>query len=239
MNSNQPRTAVYFAFFLLLFAFGCKDVIDKEMSKESFNNDYKAIEKKYASQYTAADFSKFKDEVSNQLTAQFLGINKGEGITYRALLDTIRANRMRDDSVIKVYNAALDKMAKTLKLSIDSGQYIKGDAGAAYVYKLKWTNHSNKLIKLVAGVFEIRNPSGQLVKKIQINQPATIQPKETSSTGAYDYVMTSDKSADLIAFKFSDLKVKWIPARIVFDDGSEMLAPDKPGALMLREMNAE
>lgn len=236
---NFKRLPPACAILLLIIALGCTDVIDKRLQKESFNEDVKAIEAKYADQYSQADFKALRNEGSNKLTASFFGNQKDKGITYRAILDTIRANRIKDDSIINAYNAAISNMADLLKMSMDSGQYIKGDAGAAYVYKLIWTNNSDKLLKLVAGTFEMRNPKGQLIKKIFLNQPANINPKETSSAGAYDYVMPSDKAADLAAFKFSDLKVSWIPSRIVFEDATEMVAPNKPGALILREMNDE
>lgn len=217
-----------FIFLTAILLFGCTDTINKKLSKDSFNDDVKTIKEKYAKDYTAEDFAEFRERASNKITAQLMGINKGENVTYKSILDTVKAQRLRDDSIMIIYNAELKKLNDALLISIDSGQYLKGPKGEAYVYKISWQNKTDKKVIALEGMFIIKSPLGDIVKKIYIKQNATILPKENGSAPMADDIFDWDKPDELAKYEFKNLKAEWKPEKIVFDDNSNIIAPDQP-----------
>lgn len=218
-------------FVLLVALFSCKPAIDKTISKDSFNDDVKTIIKENAKDYTKEDFAEFREDASNKITSQMLGINKGQNITYKEILDTVKAHRLRNEAEISAYNRAVDELKTKIELHVIKAGMTKGDydIGDYFVATFTIKNISGKPISAYDGTIFVIDPMKNELAKLNESSNKTIAPSE---------VVQSEKQwnifqhpSQLQETPFEKLKFEWQINKIVFEDGTTMEAPRKPAAL--------
>lgn len=217
--------------------YGCTDPINKKISKETFNDDVKSIKEKHAKDYTDADFVEFRESLANKLAAQVLGFNKDENITYKQILDTVKAQRERDEAEIKSYNDAVAEVAKKVSLQVDSFRYTADIKYSSYQVNVRIINNTAKNITAFKGVIVLKNKAGEKIGAMQhagdegINIAANSSLAERFGTG----IEPTDNDAQLSTLKLSEITFVWMPQIIIFSDGSKLAAPEKPLALLKKE----
>ena len=206
----------------------CKDVIDKKLSKSSFNDDVEDIKGKHKDEYTAEDFKELTEKGGNKIVSQMMGINVDENITYKTILEDIKKERIKNEKIIKTYKDALSKLNNAVSFKIDSTQYLKGPKGEAFIYKIEVQNKTNKNLLFFEGKFKIYSPTNEIVKEIIIKGGEEIKAKKTLTAATYDLIYDWDKPEELARLKHNELKIVWEPEYLTFEGGDKMTAPTKP-----------
>jgi hypothetical protein len=221
---------------LLLITFcSCKNAIDKTLSKESFNDDVKTIVKENAKDYTSEDFAEFRENASNKITAQFLGINKKEKVTYRSILDTVKAHRLKDVAEIAAYNAAIKAIKEKIRFKILAGKYGEEEFSKGYAIGYSYTDNDSKNIEAFEVDIKAYDKLDNQVFHGFVKYTTPIKTGVVNKDVKAFYLLTEDDAETLKNTPYEKLRFDFVPTKIAFENGTKLEAPKKPYALIKKE----
>ncbi len=215
----KTLTAVIVAAGMLLAA--CGSVLDKKFDLKTAKDDYAKIKADYKDEYTPEELAALSNDMATQAIA-------GGSKTYREMLDTIHADRLKYEAAMVGYNESVKKMEGALSLEITGSQTREGDYGIGDYFGMEMAikNVSGKNIAAYSGVIEVQALTGTELGRFKQESSKTItvgeKVNETSWWGIFKNVALLQESTT------DKLKFFWIPQVIVFEGGEKLEAPQKP-----------
>lgn len=216
----------------LFFAACTSDTLDKKVNVETAKTDWEIIRKEHT-EYDSADF----DDALNELAGLAIGkalIGNKEPLkvdkTYRALLDSAKANRQRKEAALAEYENELAAFSKLVQLSVKDKQYKKGDFDFVGNVGLKYTitNTSGKDISGISGAIYAFDIFGKEAAIFSVNEVQGLKNGESIDRSVFYQLGLHADEAALRDTETSKLKFKWVPEDIVYADGESLKAPAKP-----------
>lgn len=208
-------------FLVVVFAASCTNVIDKKVNLKTAKEDFAKIKQEYKDKYTADEFAALSDDMGRQFI-------KGSSKTYRELLDTIHAEKLRYDEVLKTYNAEIKKLQDAITITVTKSYAGKGNYGIGDYYNmlLDVKNTSGKDIAAYKGVIEVKSLTDTKLDGFMQESSKAITAGQTVQDGGAWAIYKN-------VFQFREastdkLKFNWMPLTIVFADGTQIEAPTKP-----------
>jgi hypothetical protein len=199
----------------------CSNVLDKKVNLKTAKDDYAKIKEEYKDKYTAAELAALSNEMGKQV---FGGGTK----TYRELLDTIHAKRIRYEADLKVYTEAAKKLTDAISLTVTKSGMSKGpyNIGDDFSMLFDVKNTTSKNIAAYDGTVVVESLTGTELGRFRQETSKTLPAGQTLQDGGTWSVFSNVQL--LQEATTEKLKFTWTLRTIVFEDGTKLVTPIKP-----------
>lgn len=168
------------------------------------------------------------------ITLKSLGDDKMLGLSYRDLLDD--AKKLREEFkqqeeeekslALKAKSDEADRIKRlgsTLTVSLFAKDFSEYDYQEYITYKFAFENKSDKDIKAFTGTIVFNDLFDKEISNLSLTYDDGVLAKSTKSWDAQtDYNQFLEKDVTLRSKEIEDLKIKWIPEKIIFSDNSTL-----------------
>ena len=206
----------------------CNNPLNKVYNEEKFSTDLKEIVE--SKKVDTADVGYIAVYL---MRAKMLG-EKLEGKTYADLLDKAKEIRKTTEKEMADQNALAEKaaneerekralFAQTLTVALYDKGYYTADYEDYLQYEVAYENKGTKGIRALKGSLLISDLFDTKIKEISLVEDNAI-PAGKISRRSYttEYNQFLDEDVRLASKKLGDLKVVWIPEKIIFEDGTTL-----------------
>lgn len=215
----MKNTLSLIALIVIMVLTSCNNPLNKKYSEKTLEADAKEIGK---SKKLSEDDAKL---LVGYIMLAKLGGKDLEGKTYSEILKIAQDyKKEQQDLATKVRKDEEEKMAKlgaVLTVAMYDKGYTKEDFQEYLKYAIAFENKSNKDIKAVKGYLIIYDLFDTEIKRINLVEDDMIPAHQILKkiyTTEYNEFMDEDKQ--LMGKEMKDIKVVWIPEKILFEDGS-------------------
>ncbi|WP_417800177.1 hypothetical protein [Tenacibaculum sp.] len=217
---------VFIVSVILLGIVSCSSPLDKKFNEERAAEDIKAVQ-------TEIDSTEFGMLVGSMLRLKLEG-EKVEGLTYREILEKGKRWKEKEEELEKEQKLLAEKAKKEelerinrLSESVVISCFEKGFYKYKYedyiTYKFVIQNKSSKNIRAVKGSLIFSNLFDEEIKTINLVYDKVLTADTTVNYEAQtDYNQFSDSDKALKNKELKDMKVKWKPEKIIFEDGTTL-----------------
>lgn len=204
----------------------CSSPLNKKFNEDTSKEDLTAIKSKI-------DSSQFFLLAGTMLRLK-LQEKKLEDMTYREILEQGKKWKIDEEEKQKEQKVLAEKArieaeikAKKLSESVIVSCYEKGFTKYNYedyiTYKFIIHNKSDKNIRAVKGSLTFYNLFDEKIKSLNLVYDQTIKTKEKVTYNATtDYNQFKDSDKALKNKDLEDIKVKWFPEKVIFEDGTTL-----------------
>lgn len=211
---------------LLSLAFAACSDLDKSYNKETVKEDLEAIKEELDS----AD----RKILGSALIRMALSEGGIEDKTYAEILDQGRewekerlereeeAKRLADEAAAEEAERVKALTNAVMVTVFDKG-FTKHNYDDYITYKFAIQNKSDKNIRAIKGSVVFNNIFDEKIKQLDFVYDKPIKAKSKAvwdATSDYNQFMDSDKALKAKALK--DLKIVWVPEKIIFEDGTTL-----------------
>ncbi|MEE4001525.1 hypothetical protein V1T75_14365 [Tenacibaculum sp. FZY0031] len=217
---------VFIVSVILLAIVSCSSPLDKKFNEERAAEDIKAVQ-------SEIDSTELGMLVGSMLRLKLEG-EKVEGLTYREILEKGKRWKEKEEKLEKEQKFLAEKAKKEelerinrLSESVVISCFEKGFYKYKYedyiTYKFVIQNKSNKNIRAVKGSLIFSNLFDEEIKTINLVYDKVLTADTTVNYEAQtDYNQFSDSDKALKNKELKDMKVKWKPEKIIFEDGTTL-----------------
>lgn len=218
----MKRRILFFSLFVLVMS--CSSPLDRPYKKDSLEED-------------VVDLKKVLTEEELGMLAAYIGLksmtnDKMLGKTYGDLLDEAKQMReemqMQEEEEKRLAAKAMAEEAERIKklgaaltVSLYEKGFSKRDFQSFLKYKFAFENKTDKDIKAFKGRIVFNDLFGEEITKLDLTYDDGVPANSTINWKAEsDYNQFISKDVTLKNKDLEDLKVVWIPEKIIFEDGS-------------------
>ncbi|WP_417786333.1 hypothetical protein [Tenacibaculum sp.] len=217
---------VFIVSVILLGIVSCSSPLDKKFNEERAAEDIKAVQ-------SEIDSTEFRMLMGSMLRLKLEG-EKVEGLTYREILEKGKIWKEKEEELEKEQKLLAEKAKKEelerinrLSESVIISCFDKGFYKYNYedyiTYKFVIQNKSNKNIRAVKGSLIFSNLFDEEIKTINLVYDKVLTADTTVNYEAQtDYNQFNDSDKALKNKELKDMKVKWKPEKIIFEDGTTL-----------------
>ncbi|MFC6999555.1 hypothetical protein [Rufibacter roseus] len=213
---------------LLIFFTSCNSPLDKKYNKATMAQDLDEIkksEKLDSSEMMILGFS---------FVASELGNTNLEGKTYKQILEEgkqaqkeLESQQKKEEALAAQVqleeNQRIEKLNKTLVVSMYDKGFEKYDYEEYITYKFAFQNNADKPIRAFKGMVVFQDIFGTEIKSLNLTYDEGVPAGKTIKYDAStEYNQFIDEDKLLRSKNLKDIKVVWKPEKILFEDGSTM-----------------
>lgn len=205
----------------------CEDPRNRKYSEKTLANDLKAIWDK------DHDSTDIKSVVGYLMLSAFTKEDL-TGKTYKEIIEKQKAAAAKITAAEQEAKILATKTAKEsedrrvrlnniLTVAMYDKGYVEADYQEFLTYDIAFENKSNKDIRAVKGVIHINDLFNDEIKSINLTYDNTISAGSTGKerfTTSYNQFL--DEDTRLRSKTVEDLKIVWMPEKIIFTDGSTL-----------------
>ncbi|TMM28666.1 hypothetical protein FDT66_13770 [Polaribacter aestuariivivens] len=211
---------------VLIFIISCSSPLDKKFNENTSKEDLMKIQSKI-------DSTQFYLLAGSMLRLK-LQDNKIENMTYREILEQGEKWKVEEEKrqeelkrLAEKARKEQDERTRLLSESIIVSCFEKGFTKYNYedyiTYKFVIKNKSVKNIRAVKGSITFMNLFDQEIKTLNLVYDESIKANSTVNYNAQtDYNQFKDSDKALKNKDLKDMKVKWNPEKIIFEDGTTL-----------------
>ncbi|WP_111682823.1 hypothetical protein [Winogradskyella tangerina] len=212
---------LFYGITIFFFIFSCSSPLDRKYNEETFENDAKEI--------------KESGNLSEQDALIMAGwimkskLNGGnlEGMTYGEILKEAKDYKKEQEVLAEKVKLEEEDKRHRLGQALIVAMYDKGYEEYNYqdylTYSLAFENKTEKDIRAFKGSISIQDLFDSEIKSINLTIDDPIKAGSTfKGTYTTDYNQFRDEDVRLKNKDIADLKVVWIPQKIIFSDGSTL-----------------
>jgi hypothetical protein len=213
---------------LLCFLASCNKPLDKAYNKATMSEDLLAISKSGETDSTEV-FMLAMNVAASELTGE-----KHEGKTYRQILNEAREKRAKLDAEEKKQEE-LAKVAKleeekriarlneSLRVTVFEKGFIKLDYEDYLTYKFAFQNSTDKEIRAFKGTVIFNDLFDVKISELSLTYDKGVPAgKIINYDASSDYNQFQDSDNLLKSKDLKDMKIVWVPEKILFKDGSTL-----------------
>lgn len=211
---------------ILSLVISCSSSLNKKFNEDTSKEDFTAIK-------SEIDSSQFFLLARTMLRLK-IQEKKLEDMTYKEILEKGEEWKIEEEERQKEQKELAEKArieaeikAKKLTESVIVSCYEKGFTKYNYedyiTYKFIIHNKSDKNIRAVKGSLTFYNLFDEQIKSLNLVYDQIIKAKEKVTYNATtDYNQFRDSDKDLKNKNLEDMKVKWFPEKVIFEDGTTL-----------------
>lgn len=223
-----------FIAIVLLFS-SCMSNLDKKIDLTEYNSNIEKI-KAETNEYSKEDFATASKELNKHSFKAMQSGNTNLEMTYKELLATAQEINKKQQQEFDVYNKELQKLKDVVTLELLSGKYEDASAYSpqfphGYVVDIKATNSTGKTIVALKGKIILLNENNEKLMSYMFEENFALKPNSSMEASDSTLIFEDDSLTELRALSFNKIKQQWHPELIIFEDGSRMVAPQKPYGL--------
>lgn len=221
---------ITYLFILLacLTLFSCNSPLDKTYNEDTLETDLKEIVESKKVDTTDLNYIGMYIMRANMLGESL------EGKTYNDILKNARELRKKAEADEAEEKALADKAAqeeklkrevfsKTLTVALYDKGYFEGDYEEYLTYKVAYENKGTKDIRAIKGELLITDLFDTEIKRItMVEDNGLLAGQKMNKTYTTDYNQFMDEDTQLRSKDMEDIKVFWIPEKIIFNDGTTL-----------------
>jgi hypothetical protein len=210
------------------FIASCSNPLDKQYNKATMAEDLKAI-----AEAGRADTSEVFLLAMNVAASELTG-EKHEGKTYRQILHDAKARKARveeeekkQEELARIAKLEEEKrvaaLSEVLRVTVFDKGFVKYNYEDYITYKFAFQNNTNKDVRAFKGTVIFNDLFDTEIKSFSITYDQGVpagKVKNYEATTDYNQFISSDK---LLKNKdLKDMKVVWVPEKIMYTDGSTL-----------------
>lgn len=213
-------------FLILAILVSCSSPLDKKFNEETSEKDLKEISAKL-------DSAELMLLAGSMIRLKLTGENLEE-MTFREILENGKEwkeqmkiqeeeQRALAEKASKEEENRMNRLTESVVVSCFHKSFTKVDYQDYISYKFAIRNKTDKRVRAVKGVLRFTNLFGDEIKSINFVYDQPIPANSDATWNAQtDYNQFIDSDVTLKNKDLKDLKVVWLPEKIIFEDGSTL-----------------
>lgn len=217
---------IFILFLLAILIISCSSPLDKPFKKDKLEEDIISIKESLS-----------EDEFEiliGYITLKSFGDDKMLGKTYGSLLEEAKKLRIEmmkkeEEEKILAKQAKIEeaerikRLGEALTVSLFDKGFTKYDYQDYNTYKFIFENKTDKNIKAFTGQIFFTDLFDKEISNLSLTYDDGIKAKSTKKWNAQtDYNQFKDEHVSLKNKDIEDLKVNWVPKKIIFSDNSTL-----------------
>ena len=214
---------------ILVLLFSCTNTIDKKINYQTAKEDFVTIKKEHP-EYTTQDYDYAGDLLAGKMMGAVMQGSKDMSIdkTYKELLEEAKANRVKEQQDSIAYGNVMASFKKKIDVKCIKKEISTSDFGKSVTLTLTIINGSDKVLSGFSGKLNVQDmfKTDLMAANVKITDGlAPHKTKDTTFSYSLDFVSNTDA---LEVTPIEKLKFEWIPEELIYADGTDEKAPQKP-----------
>jgi hypothetical protein len=209
-------------FVLAILIASCSSSLDKPYKKDNLEEDVIELKKSLSEDELKmlAGYIALKSMGNDQMLGKTYGDLLGEAKTLREEMKLKEEEEKRLAGKAKVEEAErIKRLGGALTVSLFEKNFSKYNYQEYISYKFAFENKTDKDIKAFTGQIIFNDLFDKEISSLNLTYDDGVPANSTKNWNAQtDYNQFMDKDVKLKNKDIEDLKVKWIPEKIIFDD---------------------
>lgn len=217
------------SFPLLLLVFliiACSSPLDKPYKQDSLEEDMVELKKKLSEDELSAlaGYIVLKSMADDQMLGKTYGDLLNEAKQMKAVMLEQEAEEKKLAEKAKAEEAErIKRLGFAITVSLYEKSFAKFDYQEYIMYKFAFENKTDKDIRAFSGQLIFSDLFDTEINKITLTYDDGISAKSTVKWSAQsDYNQFIDKDVALKNKDLEDLKIRWVPEKIIFLDGGSL-----------------